>query len=717
MQAEDTGGKEDPAFRDSEALALISRIAAEYLHWRRQFQDTPEAVGFADFLDQRRLSRGLRKLGRLFARDYPFHNPRYVGHMLSEVSLPSLLGYFAGMLHNDNTVTPEAGPVGAMLEHAACSRVLRMLGYQAPPRLPRRGAPAAAYAQAVARGGYGWSHLTSGGSSANLEALWVARTVRQVSLAVAEVCRTQAWPITVHGPDGTPIDVRALSPREIWLLKPRDAIQLFFDFRKLLAGSAGPDQTAHDPWPVLADSGFAPQNGLSALLRELSPVVFVTPAAHYSIAKSTNLLGFGQHAIRPIPFDRQMRADVIALRGQLLSLKPEEVPLCVVAVAGTTVDGTVDPVHRFAALRTECETRHGLSFWLHADAAYGGYLRSLLRRPKQSAPTISQPAPLALRRADYTADVALDWRKGNTAQALRVLPLADSITCDNHKLGYNPYPSGLIAFRDDRVRAFVSQRAPYITSSCDHECWTPARTVAEEEGIVQAITHEAYGVYTLECSRPGAAASALWLATHTIQLNRDGHGRLLAQTLRAARELYEWLVRWPEVLAAEGLDAAVEFIPIAGRPPDSNVVVFAAKPAGTCSLEVLNSLTRALHRRFQISAEGGEQRHPATQDYWLSKSVYRARDFNAVSLTSFWQRAGIELAAGSEDLRTFEQDGLFALRAAVMNPHCDMVNGGRSLMLQLVEALSRSAHVCLGIPPQAIATPGPGGIETSSVPS
>ena len=87
--------------------------------------------------------------------------------MTSDQTIPSILGYFAGMLYNPNNVTPEAAPVTVQWELEVGADILRMLGFQPPPKH-------------VGPGGvkteFGWAHVTSGGTVANLEALWARAT-------------------------------------------------------------------------------------------------------------------------------------------------------------------------------------------------------------------------------------------------------------------------------------------------------------------------------------------------------------------------------------------------------------------------------------------------------------------------------------------------------------------------------------------------------------
>ena len=129
----------------------------------------------------------------------------------------------------------------------------------------------------------------------------------------------------------------------------------------------------------------------------------------------------------------------------------------VVLTAGTTGFGAVDRVDRALALRE----RYGVR--IHVDAAYGGFFR-LLEDP---------PA------------------------GLRAIASADSVVIDPHKHGLQPYGCGAVVFNDPGVGRFYAHESPftYFTSDDLH-----------------------LGEISLECSRAGAAAAALWLTLRAVDL-------------------------------------------------------------------------------------------------------------------------------------------------------------------------------------------------------
>jgi glutamate/tyrosine decarboxylase-like PLP-dependent enzyme len=182
----------------------------------------------------------------------------------------------------------------------------------------------------------------------------------------------------------------------------------------------------------------------------------------------------------------------------------------VVATLGTTAIGAVDPLDQILALREK------YGFRVHVDGAYGGYFRLI---PEN----LDEPA----RRA-YAA-----------------IEHADSIVIDPHKHGLQPYGCGCILFRDPSVGRFYKHDSPYtyFTSKELH-----------------------LGEISLECSRAGAAAVALWATQQLLPLKPQGEfASGLASGRRAALEL-DRRVR----------DDA-RFQPLAAGPPELDIVVWALK--------------------------------------------------------------------------------------------------------------------------------------------
>lgn len=94
----------------------------------------------------------------------PFFSPRYAAHMLSEVSMPAMLGYLMALFYNPNNVAVEASPLTSVIEYDVGQQLCAMLGYNVngPDQDERHDVTA-------------WGHITCDGSVANLESMWYVR--------------------------------------------------------------------------------------------------------------------------------------------------------------------------------------------------------------------------------------------------------------------------------------------------------------------------------------------------------------------------------------------------------------------------------------------------------------------------------------------------------------------------------------------------------------
>ena len=212
--------------------------------------------------------------------------------------------------------------------------------------------------------------------------------------------------------------------------------------------------------------------------RELHPGrgVAFSADAHYTHGRMCGLLGIEGH---PVAVDRQGRMDLDALDDLLRTGRAGTVVL----TAGTTGLGAIDPIHEALGL---CR-RHGAR--IHVDAAYGGFF-TLLARDGTAGPELGLPAA--------------PWR---------AIAECDSVVVDPHKHGLQPYGCGAVLFRDPGVARFYLHDSPYTY-------------------FTSADLH--LGEISLECSRAGAAAAALWLTFRLLPLTPDGLGQVLAAGRRAA---------------------------------------------------------------------------------------------------------------------------------------------------------------------------------------
>lgn len=154
-------------------------------------------------------------------------------------------------------------------------------------------------------------------------------------------------------------------------------------------------------------------------------VILVSGLAHYSLRKAGGVLGIGNGNVIPVPLAGSPRMDperlAEAIRG-LRSAEPRTRILAVVAIAGATETGTVDPLEEIA----EICGREGIHF--HVDAAWGG-------------PTLLSPRYRGL---------------------LAGIERADSVTIDGHKQFYIPMGCGMVLFQDPGIMDAIAYHAAYI---------------------------------------------------------------------------------------------------------------------------------------------------------------------------------------------------------------------------------------------------------------
>ena len=263
-----------------------------------------------------------------------------------------------------------------------------------------------------------------------------------------------------------------------------------------------------------------------------------------------------------------------------------------------------------------------------------------------------------------TIEVDLDLPDHYTCDSLEQLGECDSMIVDPHKLGYVPYPAGVVAFKSNLVRPLLRQSAPYIEES---------PLGPEGERVSENI-----GVYILEGSKPGAAAASVWLSHTTIPLDASGHGELVKQTIRNACELATLLREWPSIGDAGPFKVEVLC------PPESNIVCYAFRPAeGVVSLNEINEINRKIYRAYSLPPE--RRVHVYDQNFFLSRTVLSADQYSLSAVRPFLERLGVSQSE-------FEEEGVFLLRSTLMNPWYELAKEqGRPYIAKLVRELYESA--------------------------
>ena len=401
-------------------LEGLQQLSALQAHWHEYQID--ETLRVPD-------TKARAVIAELVARlhdNYPFWHPSYAGQMLKPPHEIASIAYFLAQQINPNNHALDGGPATARMETEVIAEFAEMFGF--PQHL---------------------GHLTSSGTIANLEALWVAR---------------QTHPT------------------------------------KAIAHSA---------------------------------------ESHYTHARMCEVIGA---ASIEIAADSKGRMDLDDLRTKL---KTGAIGT-VVMTPGTTSLGAVDPIHEALELQKE------FAFRIHVDGAYGGFFKLLSttentkRTEKENGNETAHINQIKENKNDPSVSSVLSVVKllnQADAAAFRAIAQCDSIVVDPHKHGLQPYGCGAVLFRDPAVGRFYKHDSPYtyFTSNELH-----------------------LGEISLECSRAGAAAAALWATLQCFPLqSNSGLGTILSKTRQAA-------LIWAKLIAqSDGLQLLTE--------PSLDIVAFFPK--------------------------------------------------------------------------------------------------------------------------------------------
>jgi len=519
---------------------LVVEFLRDHVYWRRNFHpEDPLAISTTaalhpDYLAfEAKMRRELHLLSAALKKSVPFHSPRYIGHMASDLLLPGLAAQILTLPYNPNNVTEDAAPVTVELEVKVGLQLARMLGYVDDP----------------ARPDCAFGHITSGGTVANYQAL---------RLALAQ----KAFPVALRAAGIDELDLPA-DDWEAFNLHPQAATALVDRWGRWLAQAPVSERRRRQ---ARVTEARIEQRGLVEFFAahpDLKvPKVLAPITAHYSWSKGCKLLGLGRGQLERLP-ERGMRIDAAALESVLEScLRDRQPVLMAVAVLGTTEYGTVDPVDAVVAARERFAAR-GLGFAVHVDAAWGGYLATLFRNEDGS-----------LRQREDVAREFESFPSPGVHAAFAAVGQTDSVTIDPHKLGYLPYGSGAFVCRDHRTTALLTEAADYVFHG--------------EAAPDYMTRYRSLGQIIPEGSKSGAAVAAAYVTHRVLPLDHAHFGLLSAQTIRAAEHFRARAQRF----ARENAGIVHALMPF---DPDTNLACLALNPAGNPSVAVANAFVRRLH--------------------------------------------------------------------------------------------------------------------------
>ena len=547
----------------------------QWFDWRRSlFGEDPSPIPDQmrlqpEYLVEREtIAQKVRELGDLMTGEVPKYTPRYIGHMVSELSIPAMLGHFVTLLHNPNNTSRDVARVSGVVEDEAIAMLADMVGFD--PDLAQ-------------------GHFTGGGTLANFESVWRARYRMDHFLALG---------LCIAERTGDVFDSVAAAHMGWARYKELSNTHVFTDAElRQASGVLG------NPFDIAAR--------ISKMSKQTwaGPVLLVPGNKHFSWLKAANVFGLGEEAFWPVALDAQGRLSTPALKAAIQRAQDAGRPiLSVVSVAGTTEAGEIDPVDKVCDYLDELRDI-GTYIWHHVDAAWGGFLCSMLGGEAENA------------------------LRPHSRKALAAISRANSVTLDPHKLGYVPYACGAFLVRDKANYSNSSFVAPYIDRAVVNDRW----------------------MMTLEGSRSGAGAAAVWLTGKTMTFGPGRFGTMMAGTMESRAFFAEALT------AGEPIARLLE-------PADSNILCFSlARPDE--KLSESNARTLKVFEGF-----AGD---PA---FSISKTVLSAENYGEL-INAHLARYG-----GQKDSAS-----LVLIRCVFMNPFWRNENIRAALMPRFLERLN--AHM------------------------
>ncbi len=604
---------------------LLLEFVRDHIYWRRNYHPedkppiTPQMINGESYQNAMAKIRGeLHSLTAKLKRSVPFYNPRYIGHMASDLMMPALLAQLVTCFYNPNNITGESGPVTLKMELEVGQQFARMFGFNTDSSK----SPCA------------WGHLTSGGTNANYESLWNFRAAKLYPVAIKNTLKKLNLEIDLSEQSDDYKDFKDYSLWELANFSIDQVIETLIAIPSLIKTKYGEEK--HNEYKIEVEKNRIEYLGQALFYAEnwqlKPPVVLVPATAHYSWEKAMRVLGFGAASLIKIPLNSAMRMDEDELKRILCNLKSQNVPvLAVIGVLGTTEYGTIDPIDSIVNLRKEC-IEEGLNYYIHVDAAWGGYLTSLFRGESDQLLPLSE----IKQHLKY-------FPSEKIYACFAALSEVDSVTIDPHKQGYLPFGTGGFIARNREIVRLLSTDADYVFSQ------------TEEPDFMQI------GQYILEGSKPGSNAAAVYVAHAVLPLNSENFGRVIRQTVRSAEYFFDQL----KVLKKKLKDKVCLTVPF---EPDSNLVTIAINPDGNQSIAVMNQFAEAVYKELTHDPKAPIQ----TKEFLGSKTQLSIKNLTKEEQSALFKK----LHLFDKNSSTERDDKIFILRHTLMNPWLSAENDG-----------------------------------------
>lgn len=555
----------------------------------------------------------------------PLYHPRYIGHMHGDLLLSAIAGYFGTILYNSNNVVGESSPATTEMEFRYISGLAQMVGYKRMINLGNETTKQP------------WGHLCSGGTSANIEALWVARNVKYypISVKLASLSEPNCEFLKDVFLNYFNKYIKELTFNELFNLPSREIFDLKDNIYKQCKIRKSGNTKFKDYVLEIKKSiekYDVVRTGLHGIHIKVSekgeilnlPNLYVAKSKHYSWDKAIDVIGIGQDQLIEVNLDNDYRMDFDSFNRLFRKDKPT---LAVIGILGSSKQGSIDPIDKLIDFRNNLENNEKISYYLHVDGAYGGYFPCLLRDERNEKQSYNDVLKFlkTIKILDLSEEVELfdNLINENWYKKIEAVQFADSITIDPHKMGYVPYPAGCIVFDDTRCKDFISYTPSYLNDPGD------------ENDISTAFL----GQWTLEGSRPGAAATACYLSTQVLPLHQKAHGILIKNSIQAANRFWINIKKFNEDV---NLNNGFKIVPT--YTPETNIVSYVlAAPDIIKAPKYLNILTKELYKKFSIN----EDSVIPAQNFMVAKDSFKISN---ISNKSFIKECGITYLNENEEI-------------------------------------------------------------------
>ncbi|MFB6467230.1 tyrosine decarboxylase [Cytobacillus sp. Hz8] len=508
----------------------LSKLVDEHVGWRKNYQ--PEDLPIIKPKDMRsesfqgtidRVDNVLNELStKIRANSVPWHSLRYWGHMNSETLLPAIIAYTYGMLWNGNNVAYESSPGTSQMEEEVGLDFAKLMSYPE---------------------GKSWGHICADGTIGNIEGLWYARNMKSIPFAIKEVA---------------PDLVKDKSEWELLNMSVQETLDLI---------AAIPEKIED----IKAHSARSGKN-----IQKLGKWI-IPQTKHYSWIKAADIVGIGHENVEQIDIDEHYRMDIDKLEAKIREFTEKNIPILgVVGVVGTTEEGQVDRIDKIVELRNKL-AKEGINFYLHVDAAYGSYARSIFLDENSNFIDYDKLDQYYEKYHVFTEKN--EWLTEDIYNSFKAMSEADSITIDPHKMGYIPYSAGGIAIKDIRMRDMISYFATYVF---------------EKGADIPALL----GAFMLEGSKAGATAAAIWTAHRVLPLNVTGYGKLIGASIEGAYRFYNFLSNKKFIVGEKTVVCHTL------TKPDFNMVDYVFKEEDNSNLVEMNEFNKAFYD-YASYAKGG----------------------------------------------------------------------------------------------------------------